>query len=224
MAKRRPVGNPLALAVLTFLNTRPMYPYEMASTLRQTGKEQSIKINWGSLYTVMRNLEKHGLIEEAGTTRQGGRPERTAYAITEAGRAEMRDWLRELLGDPQKEYPLFATALSLVAALPPDEVIEMLRRRLAALEAEADCADAELAAWRGRLPRLFLIENEYVNAMRRAEAAWVRRLLAEFEQGAVADVAAWRGFHETGELPEDMSELLAKPEKGEPTDRPPGPP
>ena len=74
MAKRR-VRNPLALAVLTFLTSRPMYPYELATVLRATGKEQTIKINWGSLYTVVQNLEKHGLIKEAGTTRQGGRPE-----------------------------------------------------------------------------------------------------------------------------------------------------
>ena len=208
MANRR-VRNPLALAVLTFLSTRPMYPYELATVLRATGKEQTIKINWGSLYTVVQNLERHGLIEQAGTTRHGGRPERTAYAITEPGRAEMHDWLCELLRDPQKEYPLFATALSLVAALSPDEAIEMLEQRLTALDAEIAAQQAELDGLRGQVPRLFLIENEYLRTLRQAEAAWVRSLLVDIRSGAIGDLDQWRDFHRTGELPEDLTKLLA---------------
>jgi len=207
MAKRR-VRNPLALAVLTFLTSRPMYPYELATVLRATGKEQTIKINWGSLYTVVQNLEKHGLIEAAGTTRQGGRPERTAYAITDAGRTEMRDWLRELIRDPQQEYPLFATALSLVGALAPDDVIEMLGQRLATLDAEIAARQAELDAVGQQVPRLFLIEVEYLLALRHAEAGWVRQLLADFDSGALGDLDEWREFHRTGEMPEALAKLL----------------
>jgi DNA-binding PadR family transcriptional regulator len=208
MAKRR-VRNPLALAVLTFLSSKPMYPYELASVLRATGKEQTIKINWGALYTVVQNLERHGLIKEAGTTRQGGRPERTAYAITDTGRVEMHDWLCELLRDPQKEYPLFATALSLVGALSPDEAVEMLEQRLIALDTEIAAQQAELDGLRGHVGRLFLIENEYLSALRQAETAWVRSLLADIRSGAIGDVDQWRDFHRTGEIPEELANLLA---------------
>ena len=63
MAKRRKVGNLLALSLLSLLAQRPMYPYEMAQTLRARGKDKNFKINWGSLYTVVANLEKYGFIE-----------------------------------------------------------------------------------------------------------------------------------------------------------------
>ncbi len=46
MTKRK-VSNPLALAVLACLMERPMHPYEMATTLRERGKDQSIKLNYG---------------------------------------------------------------------------------------------------------------------------------------------------------------------------------
>ena len=111
MAKRRKVGNLLALAVLTSLVERPMHPYEMASEMRERGKDQSIKINWGSLYTVVQNLEKHGLIAAAGTSRQGRHPERTIYEITPEGRDELTDWLEELLAVPEREYTRFEAAL-----------------------------------------------------------------------------------------------------------------
>ena len=50
-----------------------MHPYEMAGTMRERGKEQSIKLNYGSLYTVVDNLAKHGLIEAVEARREGRR-------------------------------------------------------------------------------------------------------------------------------------------------------
>ena len=120
----------------------------------------------------------------------------------------MRDWLRELLRDPQQEYPLFATALSLVGALPPDDVIEMLGQRVATLDAEIAARQAELDAVGHHVPRLFLIEVEYLLALRQAEAGWVRRLLADLDSGALGDLDEWREFHRTGEMPEALAKLL----------------
>jgi DNA-binding PadR family transcriptional regulator len=198
MAKRRKVGNLLALAVLALAAERPMHPYEMATLLKERGKDQSIKINWGSLYTVVGNLEKHGLIEATETVRAGRRPERTVYSITGAGLAEMRDWLRELLGAPEKEYRRLEAALSLLAVLPPAEVAELLAQRLDALEAQIAEYTQALEHWGKEIPRLFLIEGEYDLAMLRAEADWVRGLLAELQNGSLPGLSGWQAFHETG--------------------------
>jgi DNA-binding PadR family transcriptional regulator len=208
MARRRPVSNPLALVVLTFLTGGPMHPYEMAQQLKATGKELTVKISWGSLYTVVQNLQRHGFIEEAGTTRQGARPERTSYAITEAGRDELRDWLAELLAEPQKEFPLFPVALSLVGVLSPEEVIQLLRRRLDTLDGEVARAASDLDSYRATLPRIFLIEADYLLAMRRTEAEWVRGLLGELESGAFPDLDVWRSYHDSGEVPDHIRKML----------------
>src|SRR6201982_537781 len=108
---RRKVSNLMALSLLSLLMERPMYPYEMASKLREYGKDQAIKINWGSLYTVVQNLEKHGFIEAVEIVREGRQPERTTYRITDTGRAELKDWLRELLSVPQRGHTSFDAAL-----------------------------------------------------------------------------------------------------------------
>ena len=112
MAKRRKVSNLLALSLLSLLTQQPMYPYQIASVLRERGKDQAMKINWGSLYTVVQNLEKHGFIEAVAVVREGRQPERTTYRITAAGREEQRDWLRELVGEPEREYTRFEAALA----------------------------------------------------------------------------------------------------------------
>ena len=208
MAKRRKVSNLLALSLLNLLMQRPMYPYEMAATLRHRGKDEAIKINWGSLYTVVRNLEKNGFIEAVATEREGRQPERTTYQITDAGRAELMDWLRELLSVPEREHTSFEAALGESAVLPPDELIDLLQQRLATLEETNGRIQAELATVVTQVPRLFLIESEYYLAQRRAEEEWVRALLKEFTSGAFPGLEAWRRFHATGEVPDYMQALV----------------
>ncbi|TNC23449.1 PadR family transcriptional regulator [Amycolatopsis alkalitolerans] len=215
MAKRRRVANLLALAVLGTVVQRPMHPYEMASMLRARGKEQDLPIKWGSLYTVVRNLEKHGLIEATETARQGARPERTVYRITEEGRAELVDWVRELVSTPEREQPRFEAGLSMLGALTPADTVELLRRRLETLEQQLAAQRKAHAEHTQELPRLFLIEEEYDLAIREAEAAWVRRFLGELADGTFPGLAMWRAFHETGRIPPELAEIA---ERGSTTD------
>lgn len=206
MAKQRRVGNPLALAVLSAVLQRPMHPYEMGRTLREWGKDEDMEIKWGSLYTVVRNLAKHGLVEAVESTRQGARPERTVYRITEAGRDELVDWVRELISTPQQEHPKFTAGLSVVTVLPPQEAMNLLRQRLTLLLEEIAGRRDSLATHAENVPRIFLIETEYELAMREAEAAWIRSVLDEMSSNAFPGLAAWGAWHETGEIPPELRE------------------
>jgi DNA-binding PadR family transcriptional regulator len=207
--KRRRVGNLLALAVLSALAQRPAHPYELGRVLREWGKDQDMGIKWGSLYTVVRNLDKHGLIAAAHSSREGARPERTVYEITGEGRAELLDWARELLAEPEPEHPRFTAGLSVLAVLPPDEAIDLLARRLAALEADVAARRTALTGYAATIPRLFLVEGEYELALREAEAGWVRGLLDELRSGSFPGLAEWSAWHTTGELPAEVTRLTA---------------
>lgn len=204
---RRKVGNLLALAVLAMLAPgTPMHPYQLATVLKRTGKERDMAIKWGSFYTVIGSLERHGLIAATGTVREGRRPERTTYAITDDGRAELVDWLRELISRPARDPDRFESALSVAGVLPPDEVEGLLRMRLAGLAAEIASLRAELDT--PGVPRIFLLETEYGLAMREAETTWVDGLLRQLTEGTLPGLAEWRAFHESGVRPEGWAELL----------------
>ena len=172
----RKVANLLGLAVLSYLTQGPQHPYELSRQLRANGDARSIKFTHGSLYMVVQQLERAGFVAVHGTDQHGRRPERTLYALTEAGRAELRDWMRDLVAEPKHEYPQFVAALSLIGALPPDEVVPLLRTRLdrlAAIRAGAQAVvDDAVAA--GVHP-LFLVEEEYRTALLDAETAFVTR-------------------------------------------------
>jgi len=95
-----------------------MHPYQIARLLKHRGKDDSIKIRYGSLYTVVQDLESRGFVEAE---------ERPARAPSGADRLpahrrrvrELEDRLRELISEPVKEYPLFASVLSLMSVIHP---------------------------------------------------------------------------------------------------------
>src|SRR3974390_1600759 len=155
-------SNPLALAVLISLYERPMHPYEVASTLRQRNKHESVRLNYGSLYAVVSSLERRELICPLATAREGRLPERTVYQLTDAGRVEAHDWLTDLLATPVKEYPAFEAALSFLPALPPDAVVGLLKERALRLETEIAQSRAGLdVADKMGLPKIFSVEGEF---------------------------------------------------------------
>ena len=171
---RRRVSNLLALAVLSCLSERPMHPYEISTTLRTRGKEDSIKLNYGSLYSVVESLQKHGLIRSRETTREGRRPERTVYEITADGIAEFEDWLAELLSTPVRDFTSLEAGLSLMPSLPPDEVARLLELRVEKLRIELGRVDARLEVAAGlALPELLLVESRYRRHMLTAELDFV---------------------------------------------------
>ena len=209
MAERRKVANLMALAVLATVVQRPMHRYEMASLMRTRGKDRDMGIKWGSLYTVVQNLERNGYLEAIGVTRQGARPERTVYQITDAGRDELVDWTRELIAEPEPEHTRFVAGLSVLVVLTPQDVIDLLRRRLERLTETTDTLTAQLHVT-SDVPRLFLIEGEYRIAMTRAEADWTRSLLDELSSGSFPHLDAWRKWHENGDIPAEFTEVAER--------------
>jgi DNA-binding PadR family transcriptional regulator len=196
---RRARSNPLALAVLSCFQERPMHPYEVAQTLRARAKHESIRLNYGSLYGVVEALEKRQLIHARETVRAGRRPERTIYEITDAGLREMADWLSELVAAPVKEYLQFEAALSLLPALPPEEALAALQQRCRTLEIEIATVDGAVSAAQSHgLPRLFALETEYVQVLRRAELDYVQRLAKDIESGELSGIDQWRSWYAPG--------------------------
>jgi DNA-binding PadR family transcriptional regulator len=186
---------PLALSILTLLYERAMHPYEMQRLMRERGHDQVIKLKHGSLYATIDRLAAAGLIEPQETSREGRRPERTTYAVTDQGRDDLTLWISELVTTPQREYPWFGAVLAFLGVLSPDEVTKLLEHRTLLLEAEIAASEHVLQAVGVQgLPRLFSIEAEYGIALLRTDLEFSRMLVRDIRSGELA----W---------PEDMVEF-----------------
>jgi DNA-binding PadR family transcriptional regulator len=206
---KRKVGNPLAFAVLGSLSERPMHPYEISTLLRARGKDQSIKLNYGSLYSVVAALEKNGFVEALETIREGNRPERTVYQVTAAGQEEFVDWLTELLGTPSREFHPLEAGLAYLPGLPPDRVVELLEQRVKAVDTEIEQITAAHDQMDSlEFPRIFWVESEFRLALLKAESAYIHQLAEEIRTDTLGGSAfwrtAWKTFQEDGIPPTEQ--------------------
>jgi|SRR6185312_4438320 len=177
---RLPPGprNLWALTVLCLLRQRPMHPYEIQRLIRERKKEDFLDLKRGSLYHAIARLQQDGFIESIETTREGRRPERTIYRLTEDGEKELLTRLRELLAKPARDSSPFFAAVSFLAHLAPNDVVERLESRVQVLEEEIAGIDAAVSDLLPRIGRLVLLEAEYARAMREAELRWVQSVIA----------------------------------------------
>src|SRR5215469_4061808 len=157
-------SSPLGLTVLGMLQARPLHPYGIQRLVKKWGKDQVVNVSQrATLYRTIDRLLAAGLVTIRETERDQLYPERTVYEITDAGRATAREWLEEMLAVPRQEFPDFPVALSHILMLTPQEALPLLERREAELTATHQALQAGLA-FAGSLPRVVMLESEYVLA------------------------------------------------------------
>jgi len=170
-----------------------MHPYRMQQLIKARGKDEVINVRQrNSLYQTIERLLRGNLIAVRETERDGGFPERTIYAVTDAGRDTARLWLREQLAQPAREFPAFPAALSFLPLLTPDDVHLQLETRVAALRRELARVDAlRESAEAMQVPRLFLLEGELMRATLKTELEWVTGVVEDLRTGSVTWSEPW---------------------------------
>jgi DNA-binding PadR family transcriptional regulator len=181
----------IALAVLAMLYEAPMHPYKMQRLIKERGKDEVINVEQrASLYQTIQRLDRDGLISAQITIRDNKRPERTVYEITSHGRAIALEWMRQILSTPTSEYPEFPAAISFLPLLSPDDVLRLLETRVEAIEAELRRID-EGQKQAVQVPRLFLLEFEYLRALHATELTWVKTVVEDLRAGRLTWSEAW---------------------------------
>ncbi|HEU5427140.1 MAG TPA: PadR family transcriptional regulator [Actinocrinis sp.] len=182
-------ASPLGVTVLALLHFQPLHPYGIQRLIKQWGKDQVVNVGQrASLYRTIERLLAAKLIAVRETGRDQQYPERTVYELTDAGRATMRVWLREMLAEPRQEFPQFPAALSFVLMLAPREALEVLEQRAAALTASLAELEKSLTEQLEvyRLPRVTMLEDEYLRAMTAAELGWIRAVSDDLRSGRLS--------------------------------------
>jgi DNA-binding PadR family transcriptional regulator len=186
-----PKRSPIALAILALLYEAPMHPYRMQRLIKERGKDEVINVTQrASLYQTIQRLGREGLIAAQQTVREDKRPERTVYEITERGRAIAVEWMREILSQPAPEYPEFPAAISFLPLLSPEDALHQLEQRARAIEAELR-RTGDLLKQAAAVPRLFLLEAEYIRAVQATELSWVKAVVEDLRAGRLTWSELW---------------------------------
>lgn len=187
--------SPLAVVVLGLLRERAMHPYEMLRLMQQRRDDRLVGGSRGTLYHTVARLQRQGLVAEVGVDREGNRPERTTYELTDAGAALSEDWVRHHLSRIDRILE-FRVALSEAHVLPRHEVVALLTTRADAQREYRESLRASLASAQERgVPFQFLIELDRELAVIDTDIQWGERVL-----GHLADPSLPWGENE---LPEE---------------------
>lgn len=115
--------SPTAYVILGMVSREPRSGYEIKALV-----DKSTRFFWaasyGQIYPELKSLAAAGLVEGADVPT--GERKRTVYAITAAGEAALRDWLRR----PPRTYETRDEGLLklfFAGALPREEAVEILR-------------------------------------------------------------------------------------------------
>lgn len=200
--------SPLALAVLGLLVAGPLHPYGMQRLIKLWGKDQVVNVGQrANLYKTIKRLREAGLIAVRQTERDQLYPERTVYELTEAGRREMLEWLSDMLAAPRNEFPQFPAALSFAMLLAPEEARAVLERRADVLREQLARIDRDLKSYSATLPRVTLLDDEYVRAVTTAELSWISSVIDDLRTGTLT----WSEEELTGLATEELADVEVNP-------------
>ena len=173
------------MVILGFLRGSPLYGYEIKQRIEHVMGDWT-DIAFGSIYFALKKLDEEGFIRKTGTEQEAGRPSRTVYEITSAGREEFMRLLRGVWGDVERQSFDFDIALSFIGALPAQEVKDNLRKRIAGLEHVLQYIgshEKEQVADEHTPKRLVAAVFAHHRVHLQAELEWTRELLVSFERG-----------------------------------------
>ncbi|MFD2422111.1 PadR family transcriptional regulator [Amycolatopsis pigmentata] len=201
----------LAMAVLELLHERPMHPYEMTQVMRQRRTDRRVKLRPGSLYHTVERLESQDFLEVVDTQRQGRRPERTVYGITELGRDTYAEQAREMLATLAPDYTPYPMALAAGTELSREDFLEQLGLRVMNLRQQLAADKVAVDHLLGEdLNRMYWVDFAYVNHQRKSELEWTEKLIEDLESGRIT----W-----PDEKPEQRPELSIVETKDETDDQ-----
>lgn len=177
------------LVLLSLLAERPRHGYAANAELARRQVADWAGVSRPQVYYSLQKLARAGLIRAAADRDAAGGPERTRYATTARGRAELAAALARPDWTTARERPKFLTWMALSWQARPAVVKAQLRRRQAFLASELAREEATLAAVRAEVGHDYheaVWMLELTLAAFRTELAWLERVERELPRRAPA--------------------------------------
>ena len=168
-------------------NRRPIHGYDIKSKLKEWAVGEYAPLSYGSIYYNLERMENEGLVTSR-VVKNGKRPERKLYSITEKGESELMSLLRKNYFEIERPFYPFDIGVSMFKLMPKGEVMEALNKRIGVAKEHIDMGLREKAQLEGRIPFFALaIINHYLYHFE-AEKKWLEGLMGEVEK--------WQGLRE----------------------------
>lgn len=164
------------LPLLGLLVEQPSHAYGLTSRLcERYGRSTATR---STVTSLLKSLEKAGLVASRQPEQVGKRPPRTVYELTEAGVADFRRRVEAGLGEGETASADFVMAVAYAAILPAEQAADLLDARAERVEREA----ARLRERPDGVAEAHMLEAAYWHTIAAAEAEWLRMLAVRIRE------------------------------------------
>ena len=172
------------LVILGLLRERPLYGYEIKSLIEEQMGDWT-NIAFGSIYFALGKLAEEGFIEKVATEQEGSRPSRSIYQIRPEGSEEFMRLLRELWKGSDRQYYPFDIALFYIHALPKEEAVAYLQKRVEALKRSVAFVNSHQSDTfiDDRVPSIANAIFDHTSVHLAAELDWIQQVLEKVSSG-----------------------------------------
>ncbi|MTH53982.1 PadR family transcriptional regulator [Bacillus mangrovi] len=118
------------LVILGLLMEGNKHPYEIQQVINERQMKHYIKLASGSLYYAFETLGKDGFVKVVDVVSDTKRPDKTIYAITEAGEAEFEKLFFEQLLKKEHMYRPVYASLSFTSYIDQDKLERALKGKI----------------------------------------------------------------------------------------------
>jgi len=175
------------LFVLDELERGEAYGYQLGARAREDRTQLWTRVGNSPIYSALKALRRHGLIEAVRTDTTDTRPDRIMYAITEPGRAALFQLRDNGLRAAVLRVDPFDAALVRAGPLSGADLRDLVVRRHADYTAQHAALTGQLQGPGGIAGHLSPIERHVINhllARLATEITWHEELLADLADPA----------------------------------------
>jgi len=170
----------IRLVILGILNRYPMHGYEIKHIIEEHMGDWT-DIKFGSIYFALSKLAEDGSIEVTEQTREGNRPSRTVYQITDKGHHEFSRLLKELWSKDEGTLYDFDIGIFFMKSLSKSEVEKYLIDRIEKMQQKLSFLEQHRAEQESdpQIPPQGMAIIQHSQLHLRAELTWLKDLKKE---------------------------------------------
>ncbi|MFI9814975.1 PadR family transcriptional regulator [Saccharothrix variisporea] len=170
--------NPLVLPLLGLLVEQPAHAYDLTARLRDR-YGPALSPTRSTVTSLLKALERNGLVAAERSERVGKRPLRTVYEVTGAGVEDMKGKVVGGLRNARVASPDFALAVAYVGILPVEEALSIVDARVERLDEQL----GELDPRPEGVAEVHMLEVAYWRTIVTAELGWLTTLAQRMRSG-----------------------------------------
>lgn len=171
------------LVLLSLIAERPRHGYELEHVIEERGMRNWTDIAFSSIYFLLNKLVREGLATSSTQPAEGRGPAKKVFMATPAGRAALRQGVRDGLANPEPGSRDFLFGLSCLPLLPPTEVSAALQERRAALLIRLHELEAHPTLATPGVPAHVTAMFTYSIVLLHAELEWLEQFQKQVSSG-----------------------------------------